>query len=97
MMGENEITFGGEPVNLRLISEDVLIGCKGLVGKYSQLKAWREKSDPIGVYYFGAFADRRRVVRDISGGMKIDCLVGSMDEIGRIETACEKLITQPKT
>lgn len=89
-------TFGGYPVTFRQTnSGDILIHCKNVIGLYSQVKAFRNKTSVTGRYPYGVREqDKCEIQNSIhtSGSVKIACLEGSKEEIDLIIRECESLL-----
>lgn len=91
------LTFGGYPVTLRKMNDgDVYIHCKNVIGKYSQIKAFVNRTSITGVYPYGVRnQDKCEIKKSVlnSGYVKIACLEGSPEECNLLICECESLLT----
>lgn len=88
-----DLTFGGEPVELRRMptdSNDLLIRCKGVIGTYRQIKNWMS----TGLGHFGGVKGTGTSSMSWSGdgGVAIDCLTSSKEELDTLDEVCQQMI-----
>jgi hypothetical protein len=66
---DNELTFGGYPIEYKFIDDEIYIVCKGVEGKLSDIEKYLKDKSHIR-HYFG-----KSKIRSWNRGMiKIDCL-----------------------
>ena len=88
-------TFGGYPLEMRVVGDDVLIQCKSVIGAFSQLKAWKTKKNAMtNLYPFGIKTTEPTHIRlnPISKKVEIACLEGTMSEFNAAYEECKRLL-----
>jgi hypothetical protein len=69
------VFFGGYPVSISFIGEEVLVTCKGVTGTLEQLDYWlqQHRKNNFEKFYFGYGGKLSEIVRD-GEEVKIACL-----------------------
>ena len=92
----DKLTFGGYPVTLRKINDDVFIHCKNVIGKFSQIQNYLNKGFTInGQYESGVRSSDKCYIersRTITTNTKIACLEGTKEETDLLIEACQSLL-----
>ena len=92
----DKLTFGGYPVKLRKIGNDVFIHCKNTIGKYSQIQNYLNRGFTInGQYEYGVRSSDKCFIersRTVSTNTKIACLERTKQETDLLIAACESLL-----
>ncbi len=87
------IKFGGYPVEMRVVGEEVLIQCKNVIGTYTQAKAFIKKSNITNTYQFGTKTADPAFITEIPGGLiKIACLEDTRKQFNLLYEKCEELL-----
>ena len=82
----NQLTFGGYPIEMELIDDEVYVTCKGVTGTASQIKTFL-KNKSGGRYKFGDSSIKcypNKIVR-------IDCLSDTKEQIKFLYEQSQKL------
>lgn len=90
-------TFGGHPCELRKMpgQDDVLVRCKGLIGTFKQVDNYLKD----GFGHFGGIKNtpQATMAHAPNGGLQIDCLTGSKQEIADMRKVCTRMIELSKS
>jgi len=81
------MTFSGHDLEFKLLDGEVYIKCKHITGTYSEILAFKNKTNPTGVYYFGEALSKQRAGKFIQVG----CLLDSLAKVDEIIKECEKI------
>ena len=88
-----QLTFGGYPVTLRVVGDDVLFNCKNVTGTYSQAKAFVRNQSPTNIYPWGIKTTKPAFIELIPGGnVNIACLEDSKSKFMELYEECENLL-----
>lgn len=87
-------TFGGWPVKMRAVGDDVIINCKNVTGTYSQLRSFvRNEKYPFNNYQFGIkTSEPAQISNTPDGRVKIACLDDSRDNFMRMYDKAGEMI-----
>jgi hypothetical protein len=85
-MDNNQLTFANYPVEFEIEETDILT-CKGVTGKWSQIKSYIGKT--MGKGYPYKFSES--LILRVLEGYKIACLVGTVEESIKIINYCKKI------
>lgn len=87
-MDKDSLTFGNYPVEFETTENDIIIKCKGVIGKYSQILAYLDFTK--GQNYPYQFSEN--MIIQTETGYKIACLRGTFEEADKIIKHCKQLI-----
>lgn len=88
-----QLTFGGYPVTLRVVGDDVLVNCKNVTGAYSQARAFVKNQSPTNIYPWGIKTTKPAFLEYIPGGnVNIACLEDTKAKFMELYDECEKLL-----
>lgn len=89
-----QLTFGGWPVEFRVVEEEVLINCKNVTGTYSQAKAFVKNLSPhLNTYPWGVKTTKPAFIENIPGGnVNIACLEDTKAQFMELYDECERLL-----
>lgn len=95
---DNELTFGGYPVTLRLVDlpggkQDVLVHAKNVTGTYTQANAFIKNLNPTNVYPFGIKTTEPAFLTHIPGGnIRIACLTDTKEKFMDLYNRSEEML-----
>lgn len=81
------MTFAGHELEFKLVDGEVYITCKNITGTYSEIMAFKNKTNPTGVYHFGSALSKQRA----RNFLQVGCLLDSLTKVDEIIKHCEKL------
>lgn len=88
-----ELQFGGYPVELRKVDDDVLIRCKNVIGTYKQYIDFKnKKNDEFGLKESEKCKFEFSIM--YKNGLKIGCLDGTRQEKENLINKCEILLNK---
>jgi len=82
---DKELTFGGFPVEMELIDDEVYVTCKGVTGSLTQAEKYLENKKGEK-FYFG----ESRIRNYPNKMVKIDCLIDSLENFLQIYEHAKK-------
>jgi hypothetical protein len=88
-----QLTFGGWPVEFRVVGDEVLVNCKNVTGTYSQAKAFVKNQYPTNTYPWGIKTTKPAFLENIPGGnVNIACLEDTKAKFMELYYECERLL-----
>lgn len=84
---KEKMTFAGHELIFTKLEDEVYIECKNVIGTYSDIMAFKNRTSVTGVYQFGNAMAKQRGRNFIQVG----CLMDSLAKVDEIIKNCEKL------
>jgi hypothetical protein len=99
--GESNITFAGFPVTFGVRDNEVYVHVKGLIGLYSQIKAFTETKHAGTTCPYGYFRSEQLeqilIKRNGDSTFTIGCATDSVENGVKLYNECERLLGIPLT